>query len=74
MSSTALQNLIDSHDTDRIASMIVNASLGLPYLKPDRFDYDWGERVNPRSNPAYRLRAPTDSERRIQRLVAAPRS
>ena len=35
----ALQNLMDSHDTDRVASMIVNAGRR-PYKQPDRFDYD----------------------------------
>ena len=63
----ALQNLIDSHDTDRLASMIVNAGRR-PYAQPDRFDYDID--VSPRYVPAYDVRKPNDDERRVQRLVA----
>jgi cyclomaltodextrinase / maltogenic alpha-amylase / neopullulanase len=63
----ALQNLIDSHDTDRLASMIVNAGRR-PYSQPSRFDYDVG--VSPRYVPEYDLRKPNDHERRVQRLVA----
>lgn len=62
----ALQNLVDSHDTDRLASMIVNAGKR-PYAQPDRFDYDIG--VSPRYVPEYDIRKPNEHERRIQRLV-----
>jgi glycosidase len=62
----ALQNLMDSHDTDRLASMIVNAGRG-PYSQPNRFDYDIN--VSPRNVPTYDVRKPSDSERRVQRLV-----
>ncbi len=65
----ALQNLIDSHDTDRVASMIVNASEG-NYRQADRFDYDVSEEVSPRSSPEYQITAPNPEQRRIQRLVA----
>jgi glycosidase len=54
----ALQNLVDSHDTDRLASMIVN---------PDRL-YD--HKISPTDDPTYDVRAPTPSERRRQLLVA----
>ena len=64
----ALQNLVDSHDTDRLASMIVNARTD-GYHRPDRFDYDVGERVSPRNWDQYDVRKPNDRERRIQRLV-----
>ena len=64
----ALQNLIDSHDTDRVASMIVNAGR-FEYEAPDRFDYDWGGRVSPRDGLDYLVRKPTAEERQIQRLV-----
>ena len=65
----ALLNLIDSHDTPRLATMVVNrADTG--YARPDRFDYDWGGVVSLRQNPTYKVRAPTASERRLQRLVA----
>jgi cyclomaltodextrinase / maltogenic alpha-amylase / neopullulanase len=52
-----LQNLIDSHDTDRLASMIANANR--------TFD----DKANPRQNPSYDVRKPTASERQVQRLV-----
>ena len=63
----ALQNLMDSHDTDRLASMIVNAGRR-PYSQPDRFDYDIN--VSPRYVKDYDVRKPTERERRVQRLVA----
>jgi cyclomaltodextrinase / maltogenic alpha-amylase / neopullulanase len=63
----AQQNLMDSHDTDRLASMIVNAGRR-PYERPDRFDYDTN--VSPRYAPDYDVRKPNDGERRVQRLVA----
>ncbi len=62
-----LLNLVDSHDTDRVASMIVNAGRR-PYEQPDRFDYDIS--VSPRGVPDYDVRKPSDAERRIQRMVA----
>ncbi len=64
----AMQNLIDSHDTDRLASMIVNA--GRPYVQPDRFDYDVGERASPRHDPEYDVQKPNLPQRQIQRMVA----
>lgn len=66
----SLQNLIDSHDTDRVASMIVNAEKGWPYIRPERFDYDVGERVSPRWFRQYDVSRPAPRHRRIQRLVA----
>jgi len=65
----ALQNLIDSHDTDRVASMIVNAGHG-DYQQPDRFDFDVSERVSPRNSDQCLVRKPNARERHIQRLVA----
>ena len=65
----ALQNLMDSHDTDRLASMIVNRD-HRPYEQPDRFDYDWGSSVSPRANDWYDVSAPDETGRAIQRLVA----
>ena len=58
---------MDSHDTDRVASMIVNAGRR-PYKQPDRFDYDIN--VSPRYVADYDVRKPNERERRIQRLVA----
>jgi glycosidase len=63
----AMQNLIDSHDTDRVASMIVN---GEPtrYNDPDQIDFNTNNDV--RSAKAYQIRKPNAREREIQRLVA----
>jgi glycosidase len=63
----ALQNLMESHDTDRLASMIANAGRR-PYERPDRFDYDTN--VSPRYAADYNVRKPSGAHRRIQRLVA----
>nr|ABS59068.1 neopullulanase-like enzyme [uncultured microorganism] len=52
-----LQNLIDSHDTDRLPSMIIN---------PDR-RYD--AENSPRWNPNYDVRKPTAEEIRRQKLI-----
>jgi cyclomaltodextrinase / maltogenic alpha-amylase / neopullulanase len=63
----AMLNLVDGHDTDRVASMIVNAGRR-PYEQPQRFDFDVA--VSPRHHADYDLRRPNDRERRIQRMVA----
>ena len=65
----ALWNLIDSHDTPRLASMVVNRT-DTGYVAPERFDYDWGEVVSLRSNRQYKVHAPTATGERIQSLVA----
>lgn len=65
----ALQNLVDSHDTDRVASMIVNASAG-NYRQAERFDYDVSEVVSPRAYADYKINAPTAAQRDLQRLIA----
>lgn len=54
-----LWNLIDSHDTDRMASMILN-----PDLNYDRMR-------SLRDNNDYVLRKPSDEERKVQKLIAA---
>ena len=61
-----MQNLMDSHDTDRLASMIVNAPQA-KYSDPEKIDYN----TNGISGPpaAYQIRRPNDRERAIQRLV-----
>ena len=64
----ALQNLIGSHDTPRLATMVVNRT-DTGYAQPERFDYDNGAVVDLRQNPDYKVRAPTAQERRLQRLV-----
>jgi glycosidase len=62
----AMQNLIDSHDTDRLASMIANART--TYEQAEKNDYDVN--VSPRHVATYAVRRPDARERRIQRLVA----
>ncbi len=64
----AMQNLTDSHDTDRIAQMIVNRNTTGQYKNAEKFDYD--EPGNSaRSNNDYQVRKPNAEERAIQRLV-----
>ncbi|MEF8817496.1 MAG: glycoside hydrolase family 13 protein [Salinibacter sp.] len=65
----ALQNLVGSHDTPRLATMVVNRT-DTGYAQPERFDYDNGAVTDLRQNPDYKVRAPTAPERRLQRLVA----
>jgi len=65
----ALQNLIDSHDTDRLASMIVNRPIDRPYKDAARFDFDTPPFVTPRWDEQYQVRAPNAQERKLQRLV-----
>lgn len=63
----ALQNLMDSHDTDRLASMIVNTDPADGDL--DQYGYD--RRVRPdQSEGRYAVRAPDTAERDVQRLIA----
>ncbi len=62
-----LLNLVDSHDTARIASIIVNADRP-PYVRPERFDYDLD--ASQRRGRRFDLRKPNAEERRIQRMIA----
>ena len=62
------QNLIGSHDTPRLATMVVNRT-DTGYAQPERFDYDNGAVVDLRQNPDYKVRAPADTEPRLQRLA-----
>ena len=64
--SPVVQNLIDSHDTDRLASMIVNRKLA---IYPPDGDISYNEKNDVRNNPAYDIRKPDASSRAIQRLV-----
>ncbi len=54
-------NILASHDTDRLPSMIVNGGLGANY---DRS-------ASPRQAPTYAVRAPTAAERETQRMIVA---
>lgn len=53
-----LMNLIDSHDTDRVASMIVNR------------DRDYNQQAGLRDNPEYDPRRPNAEQIKIQKLIA----
>ncbi len=61
--TAVMQNLLDSHDTSRIATMLVN---------PDLNFRDWSV-YHPASqalkNPHYDVRKPTSDERRRQKLI-----
>ena len=61
-----MQNLMDSHDTDRLASMIVNADIA-KYSDPAKIDYNTNGINGPPA--AYKIRKPNERERAIQRLV-----
>ena len=58
-----MQNLLDSHDTDRIASRIVNRELG-----GGRRWWDYYQRSKA-ENPDYDTRKPTPEECRMQKLM-----
>ena len=67
----ALQNLVDSHDTQRIASAIANRpGPGHSYHAPRWFDYDQWQAISPRASPDYDIRAPGPEGRRIWKMVA----
>ncbi len=55
---SAMQNMMDSHDTERLSSQIVNSNLsGSPTNNA------WGR-------PSYAIRKPTQQERDVQKLIA----
>ena len=64
-----LQNLVDSHDTQRIASAIANRASFSEYKNANWFDYDDGERVNARSS-GYNNSPPDEKGRRIWKMLA----
>jgi glycosidase len=65
----ALQNLVDSHDTQRLASAIANRDTYPDYINVDWFDYDEGSRVNARSSD-YKNGTPDADGRRIWKMTA----
>jgi glycosidase len=65
--AAVMQNLIDSHDTDRVASMIVNRKIAPP---PDGDNIVYNRNNDLRDSQNYDIRKPNDQERDIQRLVA----
>lgn len=60
-------NLVDSHDTPRIASMIVNR-VDAYEGGGNEHDYDGG-RIGPRSHDDYDVSRPDETSRSIQRMV-----
>ena len=58
------QNLVDSHDTARIASVISNAK-GQEYDRPDRWDYD----VDDGRSPDYSIAKPTPKQQKVLRMI-----
>ena len=60
-----MQNLLDSHDTDRLASMIANGE-GTQY-ESDQIPFNSNN--NARASASYRIRKPNERERDIQRLI-----
>jgi glycosidase len=57
---------MDSHDTDRLASMIVNGE-GTVYENPAEIEFNKND--SPRSSQSYKIRKPNERERSIQRLI-----
>lgn len=62
-----MQNMMDSHDTDRLASMIVNGE-GTVYGDPNNIEFNHFNSA--RASKTYQIRKPNTREREIQRLVA----
>ena len=65
--AAVMQNLMDSHDTDRLASMIVNGD-GTTYSSPNNIEFNSNNQ--PRSAKNYEIRKPNERERSIQRMIA----
>ena len=64
--AAVMQNMIDSHDTDRLASMIVNGE-GTVYENPNEIEYN--KNNNARMSQKYDIRKPNERHRKIQRLI-----
>ena len=62
-----LQNLFDSHDTARFATMIVNRDRPY-YSSPKDFSYDSEVHAGNRDKP-YLARKPNEAERKLQRML-----
>jgi len=62
-----VQNLLDSHDTDRFSSMIVNRDRPY-YAKAEAFAYDAEIWPGSREKP-YLIRKPNEDERKLQRMI-----
>lgn len=64
--AAVMQNLMDSHDTDRLASMIVN---GPNAPAPNGDDIVFNKNNSPENSSDYDIRKPNERERDIQRLI-----
>lgn len=62
-----VQNLFDSHDTARMATMIVNRERPY-YSSPQDFSYDADVHAGNRER-AYLVRKPAEAERKLQRML-----
>ena len=65
--AAVMQNLMGSHDTDRLGSMIVNSG-SVTYNRVD--DSEFNKNNNARSSRTYKINKPNERDRQIQRLVA----
>lgn len=66
----ALWNVIDSHDTPRLAQMVVNRNTSGQYKSPEKFDYNEPGTISARDNSQYQVRKPNEEDMAIQKLVA----
>ena len=64
--AAVMQNLTDSHDTDRLASMIVNGE-GTKYQNPNEIEFNTND--SPHSSSTYKITKPDERQRKIQRLI-----
>lgn len=64
--AAVMQNLMDSHDTDRLASMIVNGE-GTTYPNADQIEFN--NNNDARASKTYDIRKPNERERSIQRMI-----
>lgn len=64
-----LQNLVDSHDTPRVASAALDGRPGKEYRKPQEFDLAVGGTVSPKGNPEYRWEKPDERAWRLVRMA-----
>lgn len=64
-----LQNLLDSHDTPRVASAAMDGRPGKQYVKPEEFDLAVSASVLPRQNPDYRWQKPDERAWKLLRMA-----
>ena len=65
-----LQNLLDSHDTPRVASAAFDGRAGKNYKKGHEFDLAVGGSVSPKGNPDYRWQKPDHRAWKLVRMAA----